>query len=114
MDHDSLVDSTGWVKNDVRRGGFGIGIARHHLKHPIDHADMEVHMLIQAGAEPVDESHCADMQGCLIRGPRVTALLRYASCNAFVAWLVKHNCTRMQPSRICPHRPAQTAKSPNR
>ena len=26
------------------------------LKHPIDHADMKVHMLIQAGAEPVDES----------------------------------------------------------
>ena len=52
----------------ARRGGFGIGIgvARHHLKHPIDHADMEVHMLIQAGAEPVDESYCADMQSCLI------------------------------------------------
>ena len=31
------------MKNDARRGGFGIGIdigvARHHLKHPIDHAD---------------------------------------------------------------------------
>ena len=59
LGHDSLVDSTGRVKNDARRGGFGIGIgigigvARHHLKHPIDHADMEVHMLIQAGAEPV-------------------------------------------------------------
>ena len=70
LGHDSLVDSTARVKNDARRGGFGIGIGigvtRHHLKHPIDHADMEVHMLIQAGAEAVDESHCADMQSCLI------------------------------------------------
>jgi predicted TIM-barrel enzyme len=29
-------------------------LARHFLKHPIDHAHMEVHMLIEAGTEAVD------------------------------------------------------------
>ena len=31
-----------------------MGAARHFLKHPIDPAHMEVHMPVQAGAEPVD------------------------------------------------------------
>jgi lysyl-tRNA synthetase class II len=43
--HSGGIDSTGRVKND----------ARHFLKHPIDRAHMEVHMPVQAGAEPVDE-----------------------------------------------------------
>ena len=40
---------------------------RHLLKNPIDHTNMEVHMPIQAGAEPVDERHCADMQSRLVQ-----------------------------------------------
>ena len=31
-------------------------VTYHHIKHPINHADMEVNMLVQAGAESVDES----------------------------------------------------------
>ena len=30
--------------------------ARHCLKHAVDHADMEVHMLVQAGAKAVNEA----------------------------------------------------------
>ena len=30
--------------------------ARHCLNHAVDHADMEVHMLVQAGAEAVNEA----------------------------------------------------------
>ena len=30
------------------------------LKHPVDHAHMKVHMLVQAGAKAVDEGHCTD------------------------------------------------------
>jgi hypothetical protein len=36
--------------------------AMHTLKHPIDCADVEVHVLIEAGAEAVDEGDCADVQ----------------------------------------------------
>ena len=41
-------------------------LARHRLKHPIDHTDMEVHMLVQAGAEPVDKGYGANVQRCLV------------------------------------------------
>ena len=48
----SLVDSIGWVEDDARRCGLGIGIGINftccHLKHAINHANMEVHMLVQA------------------------------------------------------------------
>jgi hypothetical protein len=47
------VDTTCRVEDDARLGS---------LKHPIDHADMEVHMLIEAGAETVDEGDCANVQ----------------------------------------------------
>ena len=54
LGHGRPVKAAGRVKVHTRRyceGGFVI--ARYRLKHPINHADMEVHMLIQAGAEPV-------------------------------------------------------------
>ena len=74
------------MENHARRGGsvlgigIGIGISfaltRHFLKHAIDHADMEVHMRVQAGAKPVDKRHCAEVQGRLIhlRRPRAVGL----------------------------------------
>jgi hypothetical protein len=37
-------------------------VARHLLKHPIDHADTEVHMTIQAEAKTVDEGCRTDSQ----------------------------------------------------
>jgi hypothetical protein len=39
--------------------------ARHFLKHPIDRAHMEVHMPVQAGAEPVDKGQRANVLCCL-------------------------------------------------
>ena len=47
-----------------------VGLAHHRhryfLKHAIDHTNMEVHMSVQAGAEPVDNRHGADVlvMGC--------------------------------------------------
>jgi hypothetical protein len=35
-------------------------LCRLDLKHPVDHAHMKVHMLVQAGAKAVDEGHCTD------------------------------------------------------
>ena len=43
---------------------------RHLLKHLINHANMEVHMLVQAGAEPVDEGHGTNVQRCLVQPRR--------------------------------------------
>jgi hypothetical protein len=40
-------------------------LARHFLKHPIDCADVEVNVFVQAGAKAVDEGDCADVQCCL-------------------------------------------------
>jgi hypothetical protein len=59
--------------------GLSVGIniahlARHFLKHAIDCAHMEVHMLVQTGAEPVDEGDCADIQACLVRIGRTRAV----------------------------------------
>jgi hypothetical protein len=48
------------VKNDARWRGLGIGIsvalARHFLKHPIDCANMEVHMPVQATTIPYQQA----------------------------------------------------------
>ena len=49
---------------------------RQRLKHPIDHADVEVHMRVQARSEAVDEDDCADVQGCLIHLRRTGAVGR--------------------------------------
>ena len=50
-------------------------LARHLLlKHAIDCANVEVHMLIKAGAKPVDEGHCDYVQVCLVRRVRARAM----------------------------------------
>ena len=40
LGHSGLISSTGWVEDDDRRRGLGIGVARHFLKHAIDHTDV--------------------------------------------------------------------------
>ena len=42
LGHGSLIDSTGRVEDDARRCGFGAGLifALHHLKHPVNYADV--------------------------------------------------------------------------
>lgn len=40
--------------------------AHHFLKHPIDYTDMEMHVLVQARAEAVDEGHRGNVQRCLV------------------------------------------------
>ncbi|MEY3125066.1 MAG: hypothetical protein RLZZ573_1586, partial [Pseudomonadota bacterium] len=42
--------------------GCPFWLARHFLKHPVDHTDVQVHMPAQAGAQPVDESDCAKVR----------------------------------------------------
>jgi len=66
------------MKDDARRCGLNISIARarHFLKHPIDDAHMEVHMLVQAGAEAVDEGHGTDVQGRLVHLCNTGAVVR--------------------------------------
>jgi hypothetical protein len=56
--------------------GISVALACHFLKHPINHANMEVHISVQAGPNPVDESHGAHVQGRLVDGPKaeITAL----------------------------------------
>ena len=48
--------------------------ARHLRKYPIDHADVEVNTLVQAGVESVDESHRANVQGCVVHIRRTGAV----------------------------------------
>lgn len=61
--------------------GLDFSSIHHYLKHPVNYAPLEVHMLIQAGAESVDESHCADGQGCLIHLGRTRAVCLQALRN---------------------------------
>ena len=44
--------------------GFDLFVICCHLEYTISNADMDVHLLVQSGAEPVNESHCADMHRC--------------------------------------------------
>jgi len=48
--------------------------ARHLRKYPIDHADVEVNTPVQAGVESVDESHRANVQGCVVHIRRTGAV----------------------------------------
>ena len=66
LEHGIPINATGRVEDDTRRCDLDIGIPCHFLKHPIDHANEEVHMLVQAGAEPMNEGDCADVQRCLV------------------------------------------------
>ena len=52
----------------------------HRPKHPINHANMEVHMAVQAGAEAVDECNCPNVQGRLVhtQSPWAVGLQAYA------------------------------------
>ena len=68
----------GRAEDNTRRRGLHLGsslaLHRHRLKHPVKHAHMEVHVLVQAGAEAVDKRHGADVQGriaCLRRSGAV-------------------------------------------
>jgi len=71
------IHASGRVEDDIWRSGLrtglivGIALARHFLKHAIDCANVEVHMLIEAGAEAVDEGDCAYVQGRLVSMGRV-------------------------------------------
>ena len=69
--HGIRIHAGGRVEDDIRRAGLSVGIniaplARHFLKHAIDCADVKVHMLIEAGAEAVDEGDRANVQCCLV------------------------------------------------
>ena len=76
-------DAGGRVEDDTRLAGLRKGLsvsvsistafARRFFKHAIDFADMEVHMLIEAGAEAVDKGDCAYVQGCLVCSCRARA-----------------------------------------
>lgn len=61
LDHGRLVEPTGQMKTHARKCWRLCGvIRRHRRKHPIDHAHMEMHMRVQAGAEAVDKGDCID------------------------------------------------------
>lgn len=51
-------------------------LARQLRKHPIYHAEVEVNMPVQAGVESVDESHRANLQGCVVYIRRTGAVGR--------------------------------------
>ena len=51
-----LINSSG-VSTSSKHGG-----RRERLKHAIDHTHMKMHMRVQAGAEAVNESDCAQVQ----------------------------------------------------
>ena len=64
LGHGFRIHAGGGVEDHTRPAGLitglsvGINIAplaRHFLKHAVDCANVEVHMLIEAGAKPVDE-----------------------------------------------------------
>ena len=68
--HSSPLNPAGRVKSKfwrasqhARRCGISISIAWHHLKHPIDDANMEMNVFVQAVAKPGNESHGTDAQG---------------------------------------------------
>lgn len=42
----------------------GICVTHHGLENLIDHTDLEMHMSVQAGAEAVNETHCAERAKC--------------------------------------------------
>jgi len=58
-----------------------IALARYFLKHPIDCADVEVNVFVQAAAKAMDEGNCADVQGCLVHIGRTRAVGSQRLCN---------------------------------
>ena len=61
--------------------GISAALACHFLKHPVHHADVEMDVFVQAGAEPVNEGHCADVQVRLVCIGRARAMGLQALCN---------------------------------
>jgi len=49
-------------------------VERNFLKHPVYHADVEVHITVKAGADPVDKGGCATVQSSLIRTCRTSTV----------------------------------------
>lgn len=85
--HGGFVDVACPVEVDARRSGFvtsdSDSVPLHFLKNPIDHTHMEVHMLIEAGAKPVDERNRAQVQVgrfslCRTGASRYQTLLHHA------------------------------------
>jgi hypothetical protein len=68
--------------------GISAALAHQFLKHPVHHTDVEVDVFVQAGAEPVDEGHCADVQ-------------------AFLVCIGRANAVRLQALRNHPQKDAQ-------
>jgi hypothetical protein len=87
LGHGIRIDGSGRVEDDSRRKGLrkglhvGIALTRHFLKHTLDHTDMEMNVLLQAGAKAVNEGNCADVQGLLFRIYRTRAVGLQALCN---------------------------------
>jgi hypothetical protein len=60
LGHGIRIHAGGRVEDDTVTNPL---LARHRLKHPIDHTDMEVHVIVQAGAKAVYEGDRTDVQG---------------------------------------------------
>jgi hypothetical protein len=94
-----LVDLGGVKRDRLHTGG-------QRLKHPIDHAHMEMHMRVQVGTEPVNKGNCAQAQAdgvtlCSTGAMGLQALLHRAQENvqrgiecAFVTLQVVANALR--------------------
>ncbi len=77
------VHAGGRAEDDTRHRGLGVSISTaiagpcgDRLKHPVVNADKEVHMLVEAGAEAVDEGDGADVQSAALStlaAPRLPA-----------------------------------------
>jgi len=69
------INPAGLGKNSTRSCRFKIGnnMPRHFLKHPTNYEHVKVNMLVQTGAEAVDESDCANVYTRLVRICRISA-----------------------------------------
>src|SRR5450830_1185418 len=54
---------------------------RHLLEDPVNHTDVEMHMLVQTGTEAMNEGHCADVQGGFVHLGGTRAVSLQALCN---------------------------------
>ena len=88
MDHGIRINPAGRVENHT---------ADNFLKHPIDYANMEMHMLIEARAEAVNESECADVHGSLVHMGRPGAVGLQSLRDH--PWKMRSTMLRVAPSR---------------
>ena len=82
------INASGRVEDDA---------SRLFLKDPIDHANMEMHMLIEARAEAVNESECADVHGSLVHMGRPGAVGLQSLRDH--PWKMRSTMLRVAPSR---------------